>query len=196
MKNLISLLSLVLMTNGSSVWAAPMPLPKLNDRPLVRAIRMGDYLKSLESYQTVEKADSQNKGKPDIFLVYSKKDGGGRSLLMQLFDLNRDGRIDLVKFYDRDRLARAEADLDFDGKVDLITEYDFVTGEVRRKSQSDGHTNIWTYLSKGKVSRKEIDRNSDGKPDLWVYYKDGKTIKTEIDKNFDGRVVKLEDGKL
>lgn len=180
------------LTWSHLVYAMLAPLPKVNDRPIVRALRIADYLKSLEPHQIVEKSDSQNKGKPDIFLVYNKKENGGRSLAIQLFDLNRDGKIDLVKFYEKDRLQRTEADLDFDGKADLITEYDTSTGEVRRKTQGDGNTSIWTYYNKRELRKKEIDRNADGKPDLWVYYKNGRSYRTEIDKNFDGKVVKLE----
>ncbi len=166
------------------------------DRLMIRQIHMADYLKNISSNQIVEKMDSQGKGKPDIFIVYDKKENGGRVLSIQLFDLNRDGKIDLVKFYEKGKLVRTESDLDFDGSVDLVTEYDPINGSVKKKIQADSSTNIWTYFSKGEIKRKEIDRNFDGKPDMWVYYRNGKPYRTEVDQTFNGKIVRADNELL
>lgn len=197
---LISICFLTAVSAPIFAWAIPAPLnsghDKLSERLLIREIKIKDYLKDLEPDQIVEKIDSQGKGKPDIFIVYNKKEDRPKTLAMQLFDLNRDGKIDLVKFYDKERLIRTESDLDFDGVVDLVTEYDPVTGDVRKKIQADSSTNIWSYYFKKELKKKEIDRNFDGKPDMWVYYRNGRPYRTEIDRNFDGKVVQVSDKEL
>jgi hypothetical protein len=162
---------------------------------LVRTIRLQEFLTDISDNQVVEKRDSQGGNNPDIFIVYKvDKNGGPKELQMQLFDLNRDGKIDLVKHYIHGKLSREEKDTNFDGVTDLVIEYNSTTGAVTKKSQSDGKTNIWTYYSKDEIYRKELDRNSDGKPDMWVYYRKGKIYRTEIDAHFDGKKILKIDG--
>ena len=68
---------------------------------LVRTIRLQEFLTNLEPDEVVEKKDSQGGQNYDIFIVYKKKDDGPKQLVMQLFDLNRDGKIDLVKHFEK-----------------------------------------------------------------------------------------------
>ncbi len=161
---------------------------------LVRTIKLQEYLTQLDPDEVVEKRDSLGGDNPDIFIVYKKKDDGSKILVLQLFDLNRDGKIDLVKHYEKGKLVREEKDTDYDGITDSVVEYDPLTGAVKKKSQADKHTNIWTYYVKNEIYRKEVDRNFDGKPDMWVYYRKGKIYRTEIDKNFDGKKIVKIDG--
>jgi hypothetical protein len=164
-------------------------------KALVQTIKLEEYLKNLKDDEVVEKMDSQNKNKPDIFIVFKKNEDGTRQLVMQLFDINRDGKIDLVKHFEKGKLVKTEIDLDYDGYVDVVSEYDPVTGDLKKKIQADGSTNIWKYYFKNELRKKEVDRNSDGKPDMWVYYRNGKVIRTEVDKDFTGKIVRI-DGPL
>jgi len=164
-------------------------------KALIQTIKLDEYLTNLPDDEVVEKLNSQGKGNPDIFIIFKKKPDGSRQLVMQLFDLNHDGKIDLAKHFEKGKLVKTEADLDYDGVVDVVTEYDPQTGEVRKKTQADGNTNIWKYYFHNELRKKEVDRNSDGKPDMWVYYRGGKVVRTEIDKNFDGKIVRI-DGPL
>lgn len=184
------LLGLVLISI-SALAQTPAP-PVKEKKAIVQAIKLNDYLKSIKPDQIVEKMDSTGKGKPDIFIVFNKKENGPKTLLMQLFDINRDGKIDLVKHFEKGKLVRTESDLDYDGVVDAVTDFDPYNGELKKKTQADGATNIWKYYFKNELRRKEIDRNSDGKADMWVYYRNGKVIRTEIDQNFTGKIVRVE----
>src|ERR1700677_2138785 len=103
---------------------------------LVRTIRLQEYLTQLDPDEIVEKRDSLGGENPDIFIVYKKKDDGPKQLVLQLFDLNRDGKIDLVKHYEKGKLAREEKDTDYDGITDIVIEYDTKTGAVKKKSQA------------------------------------------------------------
>jgi len=174
---------------------APGAKEVVDGKVLVHNIRLDDYLKNLAPDEIVEKMDSMNKNKPDIFIVFHKNDDGTKMLLMQLFDLNRDGKIDLVKHFQKGKLVRTEVDLDYDGLVDVVSEYDPQSGELKRKIQANGTTNIWKYYFHNELRKKEVDRNSDGKPDMWVYYRNGKVIRTEVDQNFDGKIIRI-DGPL
>ena len=171
-------------------------LEVVKGKALIHRIKLNDYLKNLNPNQVLEKMDSRGKGEPDIFIVYDKSDDGTKHLAMQLFDLNRDGNIDLVKHFDKGRLVKTEADLDYDGFVDVVSEYDPVSGDLKKKTQADGETNIWKYYVKNELRRKEIDRNSDGKPDMWVYYRNNRILKTEIDEKFNGKSIRRIDGPL
>lgn len=164
-------------------------------KALVQTIKLDDYLKNLDPDEVVEKLDSLGKNNPDIFIIFKKKEDGSKQLVMQLFDLNRDGKIDLAKHFEKGKLVKTEMDLDYDGAVDVVSEFDPQTGELRKKIQADGTTNIWKYYFHNELRKKEVDRNSDGKPDMWVYYRNGKVVRTEVDKNFDGKIIRI-DGPL
>ncbi|MBK9292899.1 MAG: hypothetical protein IPM57_00375 [Oligoflexia bacterium] len=157
-----------------------------------KPVKLGDYLKNLTESQVLEKIDSQGKNNPDIFIVFEKKEDSAKTMLMQLFDINRDGKIDLVKHFKKAKLVRTETDLDYDGVSDVESEYDGQSGELKKKTQADGATFIWKYYFKNELRKKELDRNSDGKPDMWVYYRGGKILRTEIDKDFNGKIVRVE----
>ncbi len=191
--------SILIILLGSIAFASPVKKDKEKDgkdKLIIHNIKINEYLKNLEPDQIVEKMDSRGKnGDPDIFVIFNKKEDGSKTLVMQLFDLNRDGKIDLVKHFEKGKLVRTEADLDYDGMVDVVSEYDPVSGELKRKIQADDATNIWKHYIKNELRKKEIDRNADGKPDMWVYYRGGKIIRTEIDKDFNGKIVRV-DGSL
>jgi hypothetical protein len=192
----------LLSTVSTFAWAAPEAAKTKPAAPvaakstaqviLAHSLKLDDYLKNLDPKWIVERMDTAGKGKPDIWVIFEKNEDGSRRLVRQLFDLNRDNKVDLAKFYEGGKLARTEADLDYDGYVDVVSDYDVKTGELKKKTQADGLTSVWKYYFKNELRKKELDRNSDGKLDMWVYYRNGKILRTEIDQNFDGRVVRVE----
>lgn len=179
-----------------NIFAAPEPdaaKPKPSPSPVaLKAIKLDSYLKNMAPEDVLEKMDSAGKNEHDIFIVFKKNPDGTRQLSMQFFDLNRDKKIDLAKFFEKGKLARTETDLDYDGIVDVISLYDPISGELKKKIQADGDTSITKYYFKNELRRKELDRNADGKPDMWIYYRGGKVSRTEIDKNFDGKAIRIE----
>jgi hypothetical protein len=156
-------------------------------------LNINSYLKVDGIENVIEKLEPQEKDQPIMHVIFKKeKDSAGEKVLvMQLFDFNRDGKIDLAKHFKRKLLVKSEMDLDYDGKVDVISNYDEQSGELLQKVQSDGKTNIWKYWFKGELRRKEIDRNSDKKPDMWVHYRNGTVVKTEVDVNYDGQDMRV-----
>ncbi len=155
-------------------------------------IQLDAYLQPSHPEMTVESMDTKGDGKNDTHFVFLKSDGDSKVLLKHLFDLNGDQKIDLAKHFEKGKVYKVEADLDFDNKADVVSEYDPKTGELLKKTQSDGKTNIWRYWHEGKLRLKEMDRNSDGKPDIWVHYRSGKVVKTEVDVGFDGKTIKVQ----
>ncbi len=96
----------------------------------------------------------------------------------QVFDMNRDGNVDLWKFYaykkmsdtegDGDLLIiRKEVDLNFDGRVDRIMYYN----------------------QKENLTHEEIDTNFDGVIDRIHYYDNGMIIRTEFYQKEKNRVM-------
>jgi len=186
----LSLLTISIFWAAASM-AVPIPSQKTLQSS-IRTIKLQSYLENLTPDQILEKMDSAGKNSPDIFVVFKKLENGTRQLQIQAFDLNRDGKVDLAKFFNNGKMVRTEMDLDYDGIVDVVSEYDPKTGELVRKLQADGSTNIWKYYFKNELRRKELDRNGDGKPDMWVYYRNGKILRTEIDQKFDGHAIRVE----
>jgi hypothetical protein len=175
-----------------SVHTGPKPDETVAGKILVRTLKLKRYLTELKPDQIVENKDSHGGDKPDIFIVYDVNEKGAKQLDMQLFDYKRNGNISLVKHFQKNKIVKEER-ADDDGVTTSITEFNPENGAIKKKSQSDGHTNMWTYYAKNEIYRKEVDRNSDGKPDMWVYYRHGKVYRTEIDENFDGKkIVRIE----
>ncbi len=195
-RNITVLICISFLGNGAFAVSAKESVPAVKEiekgRSLVQTIKLDDYVKNLKSDQILEKMDSTGKGNPDIFVIFHKNEDGTRTLMMQLFDLNRDQKVDLGKHFEKGKLVRTEADLDFDGKVDVVSEYDSQSSELKKKTQADGDTNIWKYYFHNEIRKKEVDRNADGKADMWVYYRNGKVTRTEVDQNFDGKVIRIE----
>jgi antitoxin component YwqK of YwqJK toxin-antitoxin module len=150
------------------------------------------YLKEGKPGIKIEKLDTKGAGKPDTYFVFEDQPDKKRELLMHLFDLNGNGKVDLAKHFSKGKLIKTEADLDLKEGVDVVTEYDPKTGEIIKKTQADGKTNIWRYWHEGKVRLKEMDRNSDKRPDVWVHYRNGKVVKTETDVDFDGKNIRIQ----
>lgn len=116
------------------------------------------------------------------------------------YDLNRDGRPDIYKFFrvitdDPKRLGskllvRKEIDLNHDGRIDVVKLYD-PSQEVREERTDldfDGRIDEHSFFEAGKLVRQEIDLNYDGKPDVVRYFKGERLEHLEADRNSDGRI--------
>jgi hypothetical protein len=132
-----------------------------------------DRTKCDEKGKNVVTADTNLDQKPDVWKFYQAVDMGGQKtevLTCKEVDLNHDGKIDLVYYYDEKGIVSMdEADTDFDGKFDMTV-----------------------YYGGGKKVREEFDTNFDGKPDVWKYFEDEKLVRQERDTNGDGTVNKWD----
>jgi hypothetical protein len=140
-----------------------------------------DRSKCDEKGKNVVTADTNQDQKPDVWKFYQATDQGGQKvevLACKEVDLNHDGKIDAIYYYDDkgSQTSFEEFDLDFDGKFDMSV-----------------------YYAGGKKVREELDTNYDQRPDVWKYYENEKLVRIELDKNFDGKVDEwqyYEGGKL
>lgn len=173
---------LVCAFNVSAIAAPKNPLTSID---------LKSYLEKLSEDYSIEKMDYDNSGNPDMFVVFKKADSG-RIMVRQMFDFNKDGKIDIVNHYQKGKKIKTESDLDYDGKVDTITEFDVNTEQVYKKTLVENGNLLWKYWHNNELRRKEADRNGDGDPDMWVHYRNGKIVKTEIDVNFDGKNIRIE----
>jgi len=144
-----------------------------------------------------KKYDASKNGEADIINVFKKvpkKDGSREEYDLQIhvkmMDLNRDGKIDVWRFYDNNgAVAKEEIDLDFDGKIDVTNFY--TAGVVRRKEFSvrfDEKTDRWKhYDENGVIILLEEDQCNNGKPDYWEHYTNGVLERIEKDTSGDGK---------
>jgi hypothetical protein len=144
--------------------------------------------------ETVREHDLTHDGKPDVW-KFTVKDATGRDVLVrEEKDLNGDGKVDVWERYAPDgALTRVAYDLDFDGRPDVVLFYE--KDQLVRKEMAfgfDGVPHAWLYYEKGKLVRKERDTNGDGKVDAWEYWENGEIDRIGLDLDGDGQVDRWE----
>lgn len=141
---------------------------------------------NLGDAEPTEAVDLNKDQQPDQW-VYPMADGKVRVER----DMNFDGKIDVWQYQTADGdLVEEEMDLDLDGRVDLVAFYE--QGKIRRKELSvnfdDDFSIVKFYSDQGKLLRVERDQDQDGQTDLWEYYDDsGNRERVAWDESGDGQ---------
>ena len=138
-------------------------------------------------------------GKPDIWKFYGKATEGGtviEVLVCKQVDLNHDGKVDIVTYYDQSgKVAKEEIDLDFDGTFDVAVYYE--GGKLIRKEYDfnhDGKIDAWAHFENERLARIERDSHFKGRVDVWEYYEGGRLDRIGYDTTGSGRVDRWERG--
>jgi hypothetical protein len=144
--------------------------------------------------ETVVALDSDGDGTPDLWR-YSVLVGEGKERLVRRErDLNRDRRVDAWETFDEEgRSAKLVFDMDFDGKPDLVVTYE--NGQLVKKEYApgfDGLARTAAYYENGKLVRKERDEQGSGKIDTWEYFENGELDRIGTDLDGDGQVDRWE----
>jgi hypothetical protein len=133
--------------------------------------------------------DLDRSGRPNLWR-YSIVEDGKERVVRKERDLNGDGRVDMWEAYDKDgNLVKQVFDLDFDGKPDLVLSYE--KGQLVTKEFApgfDGMVRTTEYYEDGKLVRKERDTKGDGKVDTWEYYENGELDRIGVDLDGDGQI--------
>jgi len=146
------------------------------------------------SDEKVVQYDLNRDGKPDVWEYYvTVKDASGHAtehLVRKEMDLNFDGKVDAVYWYDDNGdKVREQLDLDFDGKVDETIFFE--KGQVVRKERDlngDGKVDTWLFYEHGQLVRKERDTKGTGKVDYWEFWENGQIDRIGEDLDGDGNV--------
>jgi len=106
------------------------------------------------------------------------------------WDINHDGATDVWQFFgDGGELEQEEMDLDWDGRIDQIVFYE--NGQIAKKEEStnfDGRMTVRKlYDNQGAISVIEMDTDADEALDTWEFYEAGKLVRIGRDTNKDGR---------
>lgn len=146
---------------------------------------------------SIRQFDADNDGKPEV-TEYGREvpdpENPKRPRFLAVrreLDLNRDGKVDMIRRYamPEHALAEEELDLDFDGKFDAKN---FLAGGqlVRQEIDQnyDGKPDLIRFFERGRLVRKEIDRRRLGRPDYFEYYESGELDRIGIDENGDGTI--------
>lgn len=145
----------------------------------------------------VETIDLNGDGVPNIYHAFE----GDRRVCSE-FDLNFDGKTDIVRFYDVDQVRpiREEYDYDFDGLVDEVLIYE--DGLLVRKeldTNFDHKIDTWLLCHQGRVLIAERDRRLMGRPDVFERYENGVLTEARYDDDLDGVIDRIEtyrDGRI
>jgi hypothetical protein len=157
-----------------------------------------DRSKCSDKGKQVVTADVNFDKKPDVWKFFTTVQQNGQSasvLTCKQVDLNHDGKIDMVYYYDETgtQTTMEEFDLDFDGQFEATNYY--VGGKrVRREEDTnfDKRTDVWTYFEDEKIVRIERDSDFNGKVDEWQYYEGGKLDRIGYDTTGTGRLDKWD----
>lgn len=152
----------------------------------------------------VQVSDMNHDGAPDVWKYYAEKstlDGPQEfSLVRKELDLNFDGRIDRVMYYNsRENLSREEVDADFDGFIDRVQYYDraiLVKSEIcsaeccrspiDAPEKSSRTPNRVLFFSKGVLTREEVDSQCRGRVEsISIFNNKKELIQTGYDTNGD-----------
>jgi hypothetical protein len=141
--------------------------------------------------------DVSRRGRPDLW-KYSVVVGEGKErVIRKERDLNGDGRVDCWEAFDEEgNLVKQAYDLDFDGKPDLVISYE--GGQLVKKEFApgfDGRFQTFAYYENGKLVRKERSTKGDGKIDVWEYWENGELDRIGYDLEGGGQVTRWEKRK-
>jgi len=147
-----------------------------------------------QANEKVTEFDLNHDKKPDVWEYrVTVKDENGKDvdrLVRKELDINWDGRVDIVRYYnDREEVVKEALDLDFDGKIDQINYYE--KGVIVKKERDldfNGRPDLWIYYEKGHIVRKERDTKGTGKVDYWEYWENDKVDRIGEDLDGDGVV--------
>lgn len=137
----------------------------------------------------VEENDIDGDGRVD-HRVYSRVKGDPSTRVRAEWDINHDGNIDVWQFFDsHGELAQEGLDLDWDGRIDVI--HYFEDGKLARKEVATNFQGQMTirkhYDAAGSLTMIEQDTDDDGKFDTWEFYEKGKLVRIGRDTNHDGQ---------
>jgi len=201
-------LALVLVGAAGMLLAACADGPQKRDDPSMAQASAGgsnvpappsvDRSKCSDKGKQVVTADINLDKKPDVWKFFTAVQQNGQSvsvLACKQVDLNHDGKVDMVYYYDETgaQTTLEEFDLDFDGQFDVTTYY--VNGKKVRKEEDtnlDKRPDVWTYLEDEKIVRVERDTDFNGKVDEWQYYEGGKLDRIGYDTTGAGRLDKWD----
>ena len=147
------------------------------------------------SGKQVVTVDADGDKKPDIWKYLVPNGQGAQVMTCKQVDLNHDGKIDIVYYYDQSGqfTTLEEFDLDFDGRIDESVYYS--NGKKVRAEYDtnyDNKSDKWDYFEDGKLVRIERDSDFNGKVDAWEYYEGGKLDRIGYDTTGSGRVDKWD----
>jgi len=143
-----------------------------------------------------QSVDLDANGTVEIKNFFRERAEAARLLVRKELDMNRDGRFDVISFFDDDgELTREEMDSDYDGAFDWTDHYqDGVRVMSEYDTDADGAPNVFKYYVRNDdgvvvLDRKERDEDGDGKIDVWERFNDaGEVIRTGRDTDGDGRM--------
>jgi hypothetical protein len=204
----LALRSALLLLAGAGLLAACADGPQRRDEPA--AVAQGAAGSNVAAPPSVDRSKCSDKGKqvvtadinldkkPDVWKFFTTVQQNGQSvsvLSCKQVDLNHDGKVDMVYYYDETggQTTLEEFDLDFDGQFDVTTYY--VGGKKVRKEEDtnlDKRPDVWTFFEDEKIVRVERDTDFNGKVDEWQYYEGGKLDRIGYDTTGSGRLDKWD----
>jgi hypothetical protein len=110
---------------------------------------MGAVLSLWPAALEVRTEDLNRDGRPDVWRVYNRR---GQVASVSV-DTNFDGRSDVQEYYDGGALVRRESDRDFDDQIDLVQEFDAATRQSVRSVTDvdfDGSADLLVLFEAGR----------------------------------------------
>lgn len=144
----------------------------------------------------VQEVDFDADGISEVFNYFRERIDAPRLLMRKELDLNRDGKIDVVSYFDElGKLEKEEMDSDYDGRFDWTDHYqEGVRVMSEYDTDYDGIPNVFKYFERSEdgavyLDRKERDSDGDGLIDVWERFsREGEVVRTGRDTDGDGKM--------
>jgi hypothetical protein len=137
-----------------------------------------------------ESLDTSGDNVADVRKVWRVEGEGQKSrkiLVCRELDLNHDGTKDIFRFFNEEgRPLRELTDVDFDGRIDSISFFE--AGRIVRQERDrnhDGNQDETRHFIQSKLVRVERDDNYDGVVDVWEHWEKGRLLRIGYDVNRD-----------
>lgn len=153
--------------------------------------------KVLSDGMILQEIDLNDDRKPDVFNTYQPRANAPRLLVRKEVDLNLDGQVDKITYYNEQaELEREEMDGDFDGHFDWTDHYqDNVRVMTEVDTDGNGKMDQFSYYESPtpgatpRITRKERDTNGDTLIDIWERFdENGIVNRTGRDTDGDGKM--------
>lgn len=129
-------------------------------------------------------------GHVDLVRFYEED---GTTPRLELHDFDFDSRIDQVSQYENGERVRQELDTDFDDRMDLSIRCEHgVATHVQRDRLHHGQIDTWETYEGGFIHEAKYDEDRNGEPERFEYYRDGLLVAEALDRNGDNELSEEE----
>lgn len=139
-----------------------------------------------ESTRVCSAFDLNFDGDVDLVRFY---EADGETPRLEMHDFDFDARIDQVALFEGGHRVRSELDTNFDDRPDLFLWcQDGTAVRVHRERLNRGRVDTWEDYERGYLREARYDEDGNGEPERFEFYRDGLLVAEALDRNENGTI--------